>query len=63
MKWQSTETIKNAVGQILVTDGTEVFVIYTSWLYRTENGDLRAPARHGNGVDVKWWSPIPELPQ
>jgi hypothetical protein len=33
-----------------------------SWLYRSPEGKLRMPARHGTGMEITHWMPLPERP-
>jgi hypothetical protein len=48
--------------KIIVSDGKDSASIYSRTLYRDPQGNLRAPARYGRGIDVIWWMPWPELP-
>lgn len=33
-----------------------------AWLYRSPEGILRMPARHGSGVEITHWMPLPKPP-
>ncbi|MCL2834921.1 MAG: hypothetical protein FWD78_17255 [Treponema sp.] len=50
-------------GRFLVSDGDYIAVGFGNWLYRDPNGKIRMPANNGDGMDVNYWMPIPELPQ
>ena len=43
--------------------GERVFVGRRAWLYRSPEGQLRMPGRHGMGVAITHWMPLPEPPQ
>ena len=46
--------------QIMVLDSKDNYMRfgYKGWLYRSPNGELRMPARHGRGMAVTHWFPL-----
>lgn len=63
MEWISIENREDARGQILASDGKKIYLTYAEWMYKTPNGEIGIPANHGIGAILKWWMPLPELPQ
>lgn len=48
--------------RLIVSDGEHSESAYSRTLYRDPQGTLRVPARCGQGIDVLWWMPWPEIP-
>ena len=63
MEWISIENREDARGQILASDGEKIYLTRAEWMYKTSSGEIRIPANYGSGATLKWWMPLPELPQ
>jgi hypothetical protein len=63
-KWISVEIeLPPETEQFLVTDGCDILIRSWDLLHReAESKGLFTPARHGSGMEVKYWMPLPELP-
>jgi hypothetical protein len=65
MNWISAETeMPPEDERFLVTDGKDIEIrTYNQLHRRADEEGLFTPARHGEGMEVKYWMPLPELPE
>lgn len=62
-EWISVKERLPEPGKVLITDGKSVHMTNGAWLYRTPDGETRAPSNYGAGITVTHWMPLPEPPK
>jgi len=64
IKINSLEDLPPKATDILAFDANDGYMRegHSSWLYKSPCGEIRMPARHGKGMCVTHWQPLPEPP-
>lgn len=61
-EWISVKDRLPEKGRMLVTDGKQIIISNGAWLYQNLSGQIRTPGNWGQGMDVRYWMPLPQPP-